>query len=263
MKSRKTYLTILLLLCLAGTAAGQWLQPTPGRKRAVYGVGYYVSPSSYDYSTLARSIVGSATTDYEKAQRIYLWLCDNITFDRSGQIRSADETYQRRTAVCQGYCELFYRLGECVGVKPRLIYGKCRLPAVHGRPSTMQDHVWLSVSTAHGDILMDPTWGAGFYRGERFVRQSDPLKWFDVAPAWFVFTHFPDNSRRQHLSPAVTAEQFGRLPFVTPPSHSDVASDGHDALAGALAELRLPQVLPAKVDSVQAEALPADSLQSE
>ncbi|MDO4211485.1 MAG: transglutaminase domain-containing protein [Bacteroidales bacterium] len=239
MKSRKTYLTILLLLCLAGTAAGQWLQPTPGRKRAVYGVGYYVSPSSYDYSTLARSIVGSATTDYEKAQRIYLWLCDNITYDRSGQIRSADETYQRRTAVCQGYCELFYRLGETVGVKTRLVYGKCRRPASSDPSGHLQDHVWLSVATEKGDILVDPTWGAGFYRGGDFVRQTVPLRWFDVDPSWFVFTHLPDNSRRQHLAETISDADFLRLPFVAPPVPPEEAEDPHEALQRALDPLNV------------------------
>lgn len=230
MKFRKTYLMLVLLLCLAGSAAGHWLQPQPGRKRAVYGTGFYISPSVIDYSVTARSIVGDASTRYEKAQRIYLWLCDNLTFDRTGRLRTADEAFQQRKAVCQGYCELFYRLGECVGLKPRLVYGKCRLP----HTATLQEHVWLCISTEEGDILADPTWGAGFYRGNEFVHQDEPLRWFDVDPAWFIFTHLPDNSRRQHLSPTVTDEQFARLHFVAPPAHPDVAEDAHQALQRAL-----------------------------
>lgn len=250
MKFRKTYLVLVLLLCLAGSAAGQWLQPQPGRKRAVYGVDFYISPSAYDYSLTAQSIVGDAETRYEKAQHIYLWLCNNLTFDRSGRFRTADDAFRYRKAVCQGYCELFYRLGECVGLKPRLVYGKCRLP----RAATLQDHVWLSITTEEGDILVDPTWGAGFYRDGEFVRQDEPLKWFDVDPAWFIFTHLPDNSRRQHLSPAVTDEQFAQLPFVAPPAHPDVAEDAHKALHRALGI----EDEPAAPDSIA--AAPEDSV---
>lgn len=235
MKLFKTYIVIVLLCCLAGSAAGQWLQPSSGRKRAVFASDYYVSHSNYDYSPLARSIVGAATTRYDKAQLIYLWICDNITFDRTGKIRTADEAWRQRKAVCQGYCELFYRLGETVGVKPRLIYGKSRRPSHFSPYGTLEEHVWLSISTERGDILIDPTWGAGFYRGDQFVRQEYPLRWFDVDPAWFIFTHFPKNEQRQHLSSPVTKSQFARLHFVAPPAHPDVAEDAHEALARALA----------------------------
>lgn len=261
MKFRKTYLTILILLCITGTAVGQLLQPTPGRKRAVYGVGYYVSRSDYDYSSTAHEIVAGAATRYDKAQRIYLWLCRNITYDRTGQIRTADETFRRRTAVCQGYCELFYRLGECVGLKSRLVYGKCRRPN-----GSFQEHVWLLVTTEKGDILLDPTWGAGYYRGDRFVRQQEPLKWFDVDPAWFVFTHLPKSDSRQNLYPPVTQEQFAQLRFVTPPSATDEGVNAHDSLTHALAAFRplpLPTVRPAVPTAVPADSLDPDVISAD
>lgn len=227
---KKSLLLIVALLCLAGSVCAQFISLPPAKKRAAYGVDYYVSPSAYDYSGVARSIVGDAETRYDKAQRIYLWICDHVTYDRRGNIRTADEAWRTRTAVCQGYCELFYRLGETVGLKTRLVYGKCRRPMT----SILQDHVWLSVATEHGDILVDPTWGAGFYRGENFVHQSEPLRWFDVDPSWFIFSHLPKNEMRQHLNPAVTAEQFARLTFLVPPVNADSTRDAHKELQRAL-----------------------------
>lgn len=266
MKIRKTYLVLALLACLVGNAAGQWVQPSPAKKKAVYGIDYYVSPSAYDYTSIAMSIVGRASTRYDKAQSIYLWLCDNITFDRTNTVRTADETWQRRTAVCQGYCELFYRLGESVGLKSRLVYGKCRRPS-----GSFQDHVWLIVTTEKGDILLDPTWGAGYYRGDHFVRQQEPLKWFDVDPAWFIFTHLPKSESRQNLYPTVTQEQFAQLCFVAPPSSAAEGMNAQDSLAHALAALRplpLPTVRPAvptavSVDSLRPEAVPIDSVEQD
>lgn len=256
MKCRKTYLVTVLLLCLVGSAAAQWLQPAPGHRRAVYGTDYYVSPSALDYSATARSIVGDASTRYDKAQRLYLWIAANISFDRSGRLRTADEAFRHRKAVCQGYCELFYRLGECVGLKPRLVYGKSRRPSAFNPHGTLEDHVWLSVMTEEGSILIDPTWGAGYYRGDEFVRQAEPLRWFDVDPAWFIFTHLPKNDQRQLLTPAVTDEQFARLTFVAPPAHPDVAEDAHKALQRALGI----GVEPADCDSVATAAAPEDSI---
>lgn len=221
MKYCRSVVVLFSVFCLTTAAVGQWLQPQPFRKRAVYGSDYYVSPSSYNFADTARSIVGNAATRYDKGQCIYLWLCQKISFDRSGRIRTADAAWQSRKAVCQGYCELFYRLGETVGLHPRLVYGKCRLPSRGDENEKLQDHVWIILPTEHGDILLDPTWGAGYYRGDKFIRQPDPLCWYDVDPAWYVFTHLPKRKSHQHLSPAISSSQFARLPFVTPPSKTD------------------------------------------
>ncbi len=82
-----------LLFCLFCSVCGVEAQPStlaPARKKAVYGTDYYVSPSVYDYTTAARAIVGDAPTDYEQAERLYLWLCAHVTYDLTGRVRTAD-----------------------------------------------------------------------------------------------------------------------------------------------------------------------------
>lgn len=232
MKLRATYLALLTLLATALTAAAQPAvrggvphatqeivvsahtnRLPPARHKAVYGLGFYVAPSAYDYSAVARTITQGATTKSDKARSLYLWLCANISYDTSGASRTADQAWDSRRAVCQGYCELFYRLAETLGLRSRLVLGKCRAQA---NASELEDHCWLSVDTERGELLMDPTWGAGYSVGQRFVRQSHPLVWYDVHPAWFVFTHLPKLPRRQLLDPAVGDDDFPRLPFVSP-----------------------------------------------
>lgn len=257
MKFRKSYFVLVLLLCLVGTAVGQWRPSSSNHRKAVYGTDYYVAPSDIDYSTTALNIVDTVSSRYGKAQRIFLWICDNITFDRSGSVRTADGAWRQRTAVCQGYCELFYRLGETVGLKTRLVYGKCRRPSPSGTCGSLENHVWLSVATERGSILIDPTWGAGYFRGGNFVRQEEPLRWFDVDPAWFVFTHLPNNHQRQYLSSPITDEQFARLPFVAPPAHPDVAEDAHHALEHALS------IISAPVDTLAAAVENEDEVESD
>ena len=83
----------------------------------------YVHDTKYDWSGLANSITSSSKPDYEKARDIYTWLTHNIAYDTSYSIHTADETYENKRGVCQGYCEMFYRLGEAVGLRSDIIFG--------------------------------------------------------------------------------------------------------------------------------------------
>lgn len=183
------------------------------KKRAVYGIDSYVSPSALDYSGVARQITAGATSKYDMAKALYLWLCENIEFDRTAQLRTADDCWKHRRAVCQGYCELFYRMGETVGLKSHLVFGKCK----HGGAgAALIEHTWLSVETERGDILIDPTWGAGSLVNGRFVRMAEPMIWFDANPYWLIFTHMPKSRKHQHLDDVISEEKFMQLPYMTP-----------------------------------------------
>ena len=218
---KSIHIVILLLVFLFGnvvTAVGQTLPAA--KKMAVYGVDFYVSKSVYNYKAKAKEITLGATGKYEKTKALYLWLCENISYDTSNTYRTADECWDHRRAVCQGYCELFYRMAETVGVKSRLVFGKCK-DGVHG--TDLEEHTWLSVKTERGTILLDPTWGAGQMVQGRFFRMSDPLLWFDIDPYWMIFTHYPDSKRNQHLDKPITLEQFTALPYMTPLTAPDVS----------------------------------------
>lgn len=207
---------LLLSLIFATNACAQHtaeVLPKSKHSSVTYKNEYYISASRYDYKALTNTIVAGASTDYGKARAIYLWLCKNIDYDKSESIRTADEAWDAKRAVCQGYCELFYRMAETQGLKPMLIYGKAK-PMRQGE--RLIDHVWLSLKTKGGQILMDPTWGAGHYINGRFVRISDPLVWFDVAPEWFAFSHHPKKDKYQYLPTPLTEAQFLTLPFTTP-----------------------------------------------
>lgn len=237
---RTLFFTLLLcLFCVTGRMEAQPSSLVAARKKAVYGADYYVSPSAYDYTAAARAIVGDATTDYERAERLYLWLCANVTYDRSGQVRTADACWRHRTAVCQGYCELFFRMAETIGLRSKLVFGRCKHPGAH---SKLEDHTWLSVETEEGTILLDPTWGAGGYVRGEFVHLRNPLLWFDVTPEWLVFTHQPKTHRRQMLDVEVSDEQFAVLPYVTPVT-ALLGIEGKDVLTRMLAGGDAPPVV--------------------
>lgn len=69
-------------------------------------------------------------SDYEKVVGVYEWMCQNITYDYDNL---SDQSYTlkfsayaalvNRTAVCQGYASLLYRLLMTLGVDNRVITG--------------------------------------------------------------------------------------------------------------------------------------------
>lgn len=203
----------IIVSCIGITTMTAAAQNLPARhQKEVVKNGFYVSSSEYNYSALATDITADATTKYEQARLIYLWICNNISFDQTGEIRTADRTYDNRRAVCQGFCELYYRLADALKLEVNLIYGKAKIPLNNG----IEEHVWLGIKTEKGTILADPTWGAGKIRNGSFGRIPDPLVWFDVDPSIFINTHFPKNKKQQFITPTIKEEKFMELPYVTP-----------------------------------------------
>lgn len=208
MKRLSALLTLLLL-----TVQAHCQQLPASRHKDAYSDGGYVSASAYDYSAITRQVIGNAKSQYDQARAIYLWLCENIAYDASGKVRTADECWNARKGVCQGYCELFYRMAETIGIKTKLVYGSCKNQA---NPQQSEKHVWLVIKTERGEILADPTWGAGCFVNGKFQHLPMPQLWFDTDPHWFAFTHMPQQKKHQHLAAPVSDEDFAHLPYITP-----------------------------------------------
>lgn len=202
---------IALFMGIASTTASAQGLPAQHHREVVKN-GFFVSESGYNYKALAKEITSEAKTKYEQAQMIYLWLCQNISFDQAGIIRTADRAYDNRRAVCQGFCELYYRLAEPLKLDVTLIYGKAKSAI----KQNTEDHVWLSIKTEEGQILADPTWGAGTIHNGSFGQNPYPLIWFDVNPCQFIYTHFPKQKKYQYISPTISEDTFRKMPYATP-----------------------------------------------
>ena len=99
----------------------------------------------------------SGKSDYEKICAIYDWMCENITYDydhlEAGNyplMYSAYAALLNKTAVCQGYANLFYRLALEAGVDNRIISG-----IGNGGP-----HAWNIVELDGLYYDVDATWDA-------------------------------------------------------------------------------------------------------
>lgn len=117
-------------------------------------------------------VKGTALTDYEKAEKIYDYICKNVTYDYANL---GDDSYMlkytayaalvNKTAVCQGYATLLYRMQEEAGIDTRVITG-----LGDGGP-----HAWNLTQMGSKYYLSDSTWDSSITQGgyRYFLRGSN------------------------------------------------------------------------------------------
>ena len=200
---------------------------------------YWATPTEYDYGPMAREITEGASSKYEQAALIYRWLCSNIEYDTGHMYYSADETRENKKGVCQGYCELFYRLGEAVGLDCKIIPGFSK--SIRNTVS-IDRHCWIIATTEKGEIFIDPTWGAGIVIDKIFHRSRNDMSWFDVNPYIMATSHMPVESRFLLIDREIDDKVFRKVPHI----HSCLEKLGLDAESsfekGLAGNLSLPVI---------------------
>lgn len=111
-------------------------------------------------------------SDYEKTKAIYDYICENVTYDYSNL---EDEDYKLKytayaalidkTAVCQGYAVLFYRMMEEAGVDTRVVAGDAGGP-----------HAWNISKLGDKYYYSDSTWDAGVDQYNYFLKGSSEFE---------------------------------------------------------------------------------------
>lgn len=130
--------------------------------RLTYNVLYYTTAAqeaelTYEVDRVLDSLDIEGKDDYQKVCAIYDYICDNITYDFDNL---HDEEYLlkytayaaaiNKTAVCQGYALLFYRLALEEGIDARLIAGT----------GNNEAHGWNIVKMGDYYYNLDSTWDA-------------------------------------------------------------------------------------------------------
>ena len=139
-----------------------------------YGVSYLSSLEQEEkvdeeVSNLLKSLDLSNKTDYQKVKAIYDYICSNVTYDHDNL---NDESYSlkytayaaliNKTALCQGYASLFYRLALDAGVDTRVISGEAGGP-----------HAWNIVKLNGKYYNLDSTWDAGRRTYAYFLKNTN------------------------------------------------------------------------------------------
>lgn len=147
-----------------------------------YHLTYYTTAEQEaEMSTLVAALLEELNlwdaSEWEKITGIYDWMCQNITYDETVPQDKADKlkhtayaALKKRTAVCQGYATLFYRLALELGVDARVITGT----------GDEVRHAWNIARLDGAYYNLDATWDAVWFQAgllyDYFLRTEEEFK---------------------------------------------------------------------------------------
>ena len=154
----------------AGATPEEFNESWTGGYEVTYTVMWYTTSqqetqlNSYIKTTILPQLALGGKTTYQKVQAIYNWITKNVRYDYA---HLNDNTYKlqytayaaaiNKTAVCQGYANLFYRLANDAGIDCRIITG-----TADGGNGVWGPHAWNIVKMDDGNYYcLDATWDEG------------------------------------------------------------------------------------------------------
>ena len=139
------------------------------------------------------------------ARSIYTWVALNISYDQKSVVipekseQSAVFVWMSRSAVCEGYANLFAEMCQAAGIESRVINGYVKEFA--GGDLNFPNHAWNSVKINGKWELLDVTWAS--VNNEGMMRSNPDMSrdyifhkldhFFMVNPNRMIFTHLPED----------------------------------------------------------------------
>jgi hypothetical protein len=189
------------------------------------------NPSEY-VRQIAEYITGGSKTDFERIKKAHDLVALLIKYDAASFWANTipDQSYanvlKTRTAVCEGYSNLFKKLCDELKIPCDIVHGYARgvgtSPLANDTP-TDSNHAWNIVTIEDESYLIDCTWDSGYMDG-KVAKQRYTTNWLFLKPEHFLYTHYPENPKQQLLATPLTAAQFSALPFFEP-KFFEVADD--------------------------------------
>ena len=175
---------------------------TNGKVTLPFMFGYYTNADEEaSADAVVESVLESLNLDglskYKQFEKIYAWICENITYDYDGlayeegveqatpqgqqvdprvyQAHTAYKGLTQGTCVCQGYACILYRLALECGIDARIVSGNLINPS--------GGHAWNIAQMGEKYYLCDSTWDAGhpsysyFLRGKIYFAGHDTTQW--------------------------------------------------------------------------------------
>ena len=155
-----------------------------------------------EFKSLAEKITAGCTTEYEKAEAIFVWVAQNMWYGS----KTTDKTYSSRlesildtkAGVCADYATLATALLRAAGIPARAETGVTFGPAIGS-------HMWLFAYADGRWVYMDPTWGSvnvydngeysppvNYYRGGHFDSSLEMISGSRKLMPWRIFYYKPD-----------------------------------------------------------------------
>lgn len=162
---------------------------------------------------LANYIKQNFTVDSARVRAVYVWITNHISYDVArlkAKEKNPDmppqtvtEVLSSRSAVCQGYSELFVALCRAMNINATLISGYTKF---QGKVNPVS-HAWVAVEIDSEWFLFDPTWGAGYVKDDWFY-QAFNNSFYKIPPSKLIADHMPFDPMYQFLDHPLTNKEF-------------------------------------------------------
>ncbi len=197
-----------------------------------YAKAYPKKTSTID--ELANYFLQKEASELEKARMIYVWLAENINYDDHGYNskqfgdNSAEGVMKNKLAVCEGFANLYLSLGEKLGLKIIKVTGLAKGYDYDGdsydNVEDASNHAWNAINIDGVWKIFDATWGQGYAftnsKGKLVSKKEVGNEWFNIDPKISIFSHLPEESDKQFLSPTISFETFLEMPNIVPSAFS-------------------------------------------
>jgi hypothetical protein len=177
--------------------------------------------SQDDIKAFTHKLLEPAKNDLESVRLIFSWIASHVSYDLKGYLagnygnNSAEAVFKQRTAVCEGFSQLFEKMCVLADIEVKTLHGYAKgYSYVDKQTFRDTNHAWNVVKYKGNWLLMDVTW-ASYKTNEEDATRPEPLFddfWFDTEPAAFVFTHYPVFKEWQLLMKPIVLSQFEKLP---------------------------------------------------
>lgn len=165
---------------------------------------------------LVQTLTEGASSDVDRARRIYRWVIQNVGHDSSAARRigdpsrhSIDELIRYGRGSCAVYAHVTEQLMRMAGLEVKSVVGWARVGEA-GTPA--QSHSWNLVKLNGAWHVVDATWGAGYVDGGRFVKEPSDV-YFMMPPVQAALSHFdPKDQTGVQASIGMNETLFNRIP---------------------------------------------------
>ena len=150
--------------------------------------------------------------------------------ERAFAEKERDASVKTKSAVCEGYANLFQQFMISLKISSQKVSGYARGVGtdISTENPKASNHAWNIVKIDDCWYLIDCTWDSGYMKGKSSV-QAYTTDWLFLKPEHFIYTHLPSDAKNQLIQPALSAAEFTALPDFRPKLF-EIAGDSFNSI---------------------------------
>jgi hypothetical protein len=159
---------------------------------------------------IANYINSNFISKEDKVKAVFIWLAENIEYDIGNMFAFKehtnninDRTLKTRKGVCLDYAKLFHDITNKIGVKSYVVLGYTKDQGL----VNYNPHAWCVAMIGSSWYTFDPTWGAGFIKDSRYIKQLN-MDYYKMSSKKAIKSHMPFDPLWQFLEYPLTNHNF-------------------------------------------------------